>query len=239
MTDDVMIYSGLLPYFFNICAIRFAEYEEKTAEMLPIKSNRITRKHNSSLLHRKAALILCYIALAALSSSSALAENERDSSRSSGSWGGRSNDDAGRGSTSGTGGGGISTGNTGSTSGSTGSGGTSAGSSSGSAASGTQAAGMSPSASQASTSAIVREEPTIRSDQDLAREAVAQGQILALSAVLPELERAAPGRRLSVALRPRGQGWAYDFSVLTPSGVVRRVVIDAKSNKVLDMRDAQ
>ncbi|MFO1149719.1 MAG: hypothetical protein U1E62_15180 [Alsobacter sp.] len=95
------------------------------------------------------------------------------------------------------------------------------------------------SASQASGSAIVRDEATIRSDQDLAREAVARGQILALSAVLPQLERAAPGRRLSVALRPRGQGWAYDFSVLSPSGVVRRVVIDAKTNKVLDMRDAQ
>jgi uncharacterized membrane protein YkoI len=85
----------------------------------------------------------------------------------------------------------------------------------------------------------VRDEPTIRSDQDLAREAVARGEILALSAVLPQLERMAPGRRLAVALRPLGQGWAYNFSVLTPGGVVRRVVIDARTNKVLDMRDAQ
>ncbi|MHB2169011.1 PepSY domain-containing protein [Alsobacter sp. R-9] len=84
---------------------------------------------------------------------------------------------------------------------------------------------------------MTRQDAYRPADHELAKDAVARGQILALSTVINQLERVAPGRRLSVALRQKGSGWTYDFSVLAPNGVVRRVVIDARSNKVLELRD--
>jgi uncharacterized membrane protein YkoI len=59
-----------------------------------------------------------------------------------------------------------------------------------------------------------------------------------LGDVLPTLREAAPGQLLEVNLRARPDGvWVYEFVVLSPAGQYREVLLDAKANRVLGMRN--
>jgi hypothetical protein len=70
-----------------------------------------------------------------------------------------------------------------------------------------------------------------------AREAVSQGWALALSKVLPTVSRAVPGQVLEVDLRQSWTGeWRYEFLVLTRDRRYQEVVIDARSNQILQIR---
>lgn len=72
---------------------------------------------------------------------------------------------------------------------------------------------------------------------DNAREAVSQGWALALSSVLPTVAKAAPGQVLEVDLRQSWSGeWRYEFLVLTRDRRYQEVVVDARSNKILQIR---
>jgi hypothetical protein len=72
---------------------------------------------------------------------------------------------------------------------------------------------------------------------DNAREAVSQGWALALSTVLPTVSKAVPGQVLEVDLRQSWGGeWRYEFLVLTQDRRYQEVVVDARRNKVLQVR---
>ncbi|WP_414470816.1 PepSY domain-containing protein [Microvirga sp. M2] len=72
---------------------------------------------------------------------------------------------------------------------------------------------------------------------DHAREAVSQGQALTLSSVLPTVSKAVPGQVLEVDLRQTWNGeWWYEFLVLTRDRRYQEVVVDARRNKILQIR---
>ncbi len=72
---------------------------------------------------------------------------------------------------------------------------------------------------------------------DNAREAVSQGWALALSSVLPTVSNAVPGQVLEVDLHQSWSGeWRYEFLVLTRDRRYQEVVVDARSNKILQIR---
>jgi hypothetical protein len=70
-----------------------------------------------------------------------------------------------------------------------------------------------------------------------ARQAASQGWVLSLSAILPSVVSAVPGRILEVDLRQLRTGeWLYEFLVLTTDGRYREVVVDARRNQILQVR---
>jgi uncharacterized membrane protein YkoI len=78
---------------------------------------------------------------------------------------------------------------------------------------------------------------TWRSSSKNAREAVSGGQAAPLSAVLPMVFAAVPGRLLDVDLRQSSSGaWLYELVVLTQDRKYREVTVDARSKRILRIR---
>jgi len=73
------------------------------------------------------------------------------------------------------------------------------------------------------------------SDQDRARKAMEQGQVLPLNAVLRQIRHACRGRILDAQLSQGGRGWIYRVRVLTADGRVADVAVDAQSGQLLGM----
>jgi uncharacterized membrane protein YkoI len=73
-------------------------------------------------------------------------------------------------------------------------------------------------------------------DHDLARAALASGEILALSAILGKLEKDYPGQIIEVELeREKGQ-WIYEIKLLQKNGLRQKIKVDAKSASVISSR---
>lgn len=73
-----------------------------------------------------------------------------------------------------------------------------------------------------------------RTDARDATNAVARGWAIPLERVLPTVALVARGEVLEVDLRQNGlTEWRYEFLVLTPEGVYREVIVDARRNEVL------
>ncbi len=73
-------------------------------------------------------------------------------------------------------------------------------------------------------------------DHDLARAALASGEILALSAILGKLEKDYPGQIIEVELeREKGQ-WIYEIKLLQKNGLRQKIKVDAKSATVISSR---
>lgn len=76
-----------------------------------------------------------------------------------------------------------------------------------------------------------------RSSSKHAREAVSGGDAAPLSAVLPMVLAAVPGRLLDVDLRQSPSGaWLYELVVLTQDRKYREVTVDARSKRILRIR---
>jgi hypothetical protein len=70
-----------------------------------------------------------------------------------------------------------------------------------------------------------------------AREAVSHGWALPLGSVLPTVASTVPGQVLEVDLRQTWAGdWIYDFLILTQDRRYREVMVDARTNQVLQVR---
>jgi uncharacterized membrane protein YkoI len=70
-----------------------------------------------------------------------------------------------------------------------------------------------------------------------AREAVAKGLALPLSAVLPTVLKTVTGQVLEVDLRQNSNGeWRYEFLVLTRDRRYEVVVVDGLRNEVVQVR---
>lgn len=74
-------------------------------------------------------------------------------------------------------------------------------------------------------------------DHIAAREALRRGEILPLNAVLEIALRAVPGDVIEVELERERRGWEYEVKVLTSTGRVREVTLDARSGAILEIED--
>lgn len=71
-------------------------------------------------------------------------------------------------------------------------------------------------------------------DHDRAHSALAQGAILPLSTILPELQRQFGARLLSVELDEERNRLVYEFELITPRGQILDVHVDAATGTVVD-----
>lgn len=76
-----------------------------------------------------------------------------------------------------------------------------------------------------------------RDDHVEARAALQRGEILPLVQILEQVRRREPGDVIEVELEREDEGWEYDVKVLTPTGIVRKVTLDARTGAVLKVRD--
>lgn len=74
-------------------------------------------------------------------------------------------------------------------------------------------------------------------DQARARAAVARGEVLPVSRILEIAQREVPGQVIDVELEWDDDRLEYDVKVLTESGRVREVEIDAGNGRVLSVED--
>jgi uncharacterized membrane protein YkoI len=70
-------------------------------------------------------------------------------------------------------------------------------------------------------------------DHDQARQALQSGQIRPLSDILRSLSQEHPGQVLEVELERKRDQWLYEIKLLTPSGTLRRLRVDASTATVL------
>lgn len=84
-------------------------------------------------------------------------------------------------------------------------------------------------------------ESEIEADSDMALAAVARGEILPLSVLLPRLLAAFPGEVLDIEidLDPTGRIEEYEFEVLTREGRLIEVDMDARSGEITEVDDEE
>ena len=85
-----------------------------------------------------------------------------------------------------------------------------------------------------STSALADDDAE---DQARARAAVARGEALPVSRILEIAQREVPGQVIEVELEWDDDRLEYEVKVLTESGRVREIEIDASNGRVLSVED--
>ncbi len=75
------------------------------------------------------------------------------------------------------------------------------------------------------------------SNADLARDAVARGEILPLSDILPGLEAEFGGDVLDLELEVEDRLWVYEFEILTDDAHLIEVEVNAATGEVLEVED--
>jgi len=73
-------------------------------------------------------------------------------------------------------------------------------------------------------------------DHDRARQALDDGEILPLRAILERVERVAPGQIMEVELDRQDRRWIYEIKVLRPGGSLVRLKLDARDGTVLESK---
>lgn len=69
-----------------------------------------------------------------------------------------------------------------------------------------------------------------RRDHEVAREALTSGEIRPLEAIVAEVRRTVPGDIVGVELEKYSGQWVYKIKVITPSGTMQRVTIEARGS---------
>jgi uncharacterized membrane protein YkoI len=70
-------------------------------------------------------------------------------------------------------------------------------------------------------------------DHDRARQALQSGLIRPLSDILQSVSQEHPGQVLEVELEHKREQWFYEIKLLSTSGTLRRLRVDATSGQVL------
>jgi uncharacterized membrane protein YkoI len=78
-----------------------------------------------------------------------------------------------------------------------------------------------------------------RRDHELAREALASGQILPLRTVLERIRKDHPGEALEVELEEKSGRWIYKVKMLRPDGGVSKLRLDARDASLLRSRNKE
>jgi uncharacterized membrane protein YkoI len=76
-------------------------------------------------------------------------------------------------------------------------------------------------------------------DHDQAWRALKRGEIRPLTDILAQLQGQLGGEVIEVSFKSkrRGRNYAYEFTVLTPSGRISEVLVDAATAKILERED--
>jgi uncharacterized membrane protein YkoI len=74
-------------------------------------------------------------------------------------------------------------------------------------------------------------------DQDLARQALQQGEVLPIARILELVAQHLPGDVIEVQLDENRGRLEYEIRVLTPSGRVRELVLDARTGAFVRFED--
>ena len=74
------------------------------------------------------------------------------------------------------------------------------------------------------------------SDQDRARKAVEQGEVLPLQNILQKINKDYPGQVLEVELERKKNTWVYEIKQLSASGVLTKLEVDAKTGVVIKQK---
>ena len=70
-----------------------------------------------------------------------------------------------------------------------------------------------------------------------ARELLRRGEILPLDHILDVAQRRVPGDVIEVELEHEDEGWEYKVKVLTPTGHVRKITLNARNGAVIKIKD--
>jgi len=76
-----------------------------------------------------------------------------------------------------------------------------------------------------------------RAEQDAIRQAVQRGELLPLPRVLAIAQAKVPGEVVKIELEYESWGIKYEVKILTPSGRVREVEINARTGSVIKIED--
>ncbi|WP_454832201.1 PepSY domain-containing protein [Pseudoxanthomonas wuyuanensis] len=70
-----------------------------------------------------------------------------------------------------------------------------------------------------------------------ARELLKRGEILPLAHILDVVQARVPGDVIEVELDRDDDGWEYKVKVLTPTGLVRKITLNARNGAVIKIKD--
>lgn len=76
-----------------------------------------------------------------------------------------------------------------------------------------------------------------KDDHIEARRLLQKGEILPLVQILDMAQRRVPGDVIEVELELEDTGWEYKVKVLTPTGQVRKITLNARNGAVLKIKD--
>jgi uncharacterized membrane protein YkoI len=76
-----------------------------------------------------------------------------------------------------------------------------------------------------------------KDEQSLVREALQRGEVLPLVKILAIAAEQVPGDVIEVELEDENKALLYEITILTSTGRVREVKIDARSGKVIKIED--
>lgn len=90
----------------------------------------------------------------------------------------------------------------------------------------------------ASDGAWARSHDRDNGDQDVARRALQRGEVLPITSILPLVAQHLPGDVVEMRLSSRRSGRLYyEIKVLTPSGRVRELLLDARTGAYVGIED--
>lgn len=76
-----------------------------------------------------------------------------------------------------------------------------------------------------------------KDDHVEARGLLRRGEILPLDHILDIAQRRVAGDVIEVELEREDEGWEYEVKVLTPTGLVRKVTLNARNGVVVKIKD--
>lgn len=76
-----------------------------------------------------------------------------------------------------------------------------------------------------------------RDDHIEARALLQRGEILPLGSILEAAQRRVPGDVIEVELEREDSGWEYKVKVLTPTGQVRKITLNARNGVIIKVKD--
>jgi len=76
-----------------------------------------------------------------------------------------------------------------------------------------------------------------KDDHVEARELLRRGEILPLDHILDIAQRRVAGDVIEVELEREDEGWEYEVKVLTPTGLVRKITLNAGNGAVVKIKD--
>jgi len=76
-----------------------------------------------------------------------------------------------------------------------------------------------------------------KDDHVEARELLRRGEILPLARILDIAQRRVPGDVIEVELEHEDRGWEYDVKVLTSTGLVRKITLEARTGTIIKIKD--